>query len=64
MSVIVVTATAATSLEVLPNEILCQIFEHLPVMWQLVCRHVCQRWRHLLLAIPTKQWLSLGSHIM
>ncbi len=24
-------------LEVLPNEILCQIFEHLTVMWRTVC---------------------------
>ncbi len=50
------SAIAAANLEVLPNEILCQIFEHLNVMWRLVvCRHVCQRWRHLLLAMPTKR---------
>ncbi len=46
----------ATILEVLPNEILCQIFEYLPVMWRIVCRSVCQRWRHLLLTMPIKRF--------
>ncbi len=45
---------AITSLEVLPNEILCQIFEHLGPKWRIVCRHVCQRWHHLL-EMPTKK---------
>ncbi len=57
----IASAPAATDtiLEVLPNELLCQIFEHLTVMWRIVCRSVCQRWRHLLLAtkmIPTTRF--------
>ncbi len=42
---IAASAPAATAMiiEVLLNEVLCQIFEHLTVTWQIVCHSVCQR---------------------
>ncbi len=49
----------STIVEMLPNEIMNQIFEHLMLIWRLVCRSVCQRRRHMVLAMPMPKdvWL-------
>ncbi len=53
-------------LDVLPNEILLQIFlEHLSPFWQIVCKSVCLRWYHLLQPATRQVLLShkyLGVH--
>ncbi len=45
---------------VLPTELLSHILlDHLHPLWHLVCKHVCHRWRNLLLAQPMQRDTSL-----
>ncbi len=39
--------------DMVPNELLVDILLHLPPIWYLVCKSVCQRWRLLLAISPS-----------